>query len=92
MTSAMRFLISGSVQGVFFRASTRAEAVRLGLRGYAINRADGRVEVLVVGEAGNIAELAEWLYDGPPRAKVLEVESVPADVAELSGRKGFSCG
>jgi len=92
MTSAMRFLISGSVQGVFFRASTRAEAVRLGLRGYAINRADGRVEVLVVGEAGNIAELAEWLHDGPPLAKVLEVESVPADVAELSGRKGFSCG
>ena len=88
----MRFLISGSVQGVFFRASTRAEAVRLGLRGYAINRADGRVEVLVVGEAGNIAELAEWLHDGPPLAKVLEVESVPADVAELSGRKGFTCG
>ena len=76
MATAMRFLISGRVQGVFFRASTRAEAERLGLRGYAINRADGRVEVLAVGEAGKIAELAEWLDEGPPMAKVLEVETV----------------
>jgi acylphosphatase len=92
MATAMRFLISGSVQGVFFRASTRAEAERLGLQGYAINRADGRVEVLAAGEAGNIAELAEWLHDGPPLAKVMEVETVPADVAEISGRTGFTCG
>ena len=92
MATAMRFLISGSVQGVFFRASTRAEAERLGLQGYAINRPDGRVEVLAVGAAGNIAELAEWLHDGPPLAKVLEVETVPADVAEISGRTGFICG
>ena len=92
MAAAIRFLISGSVQGVFFRASTRAAAERLGLQGYAINRPDGRVEVLAVGAAGNIAELAEWLHDGPPLAKVLEVETVPADVAEISGRTGFTCG
>jgi acylphosphatase len=92
MATAMRFLISGSVQGVFFRASTRAEAERLGLQGYAINRADGRVEVLAAGEACNIAELAEWLHEGPPLAKVMEVETVPADVAEISGRTGFTCG
>ena len=58
-TIAMRFLISGKVQGVFFRASTRAEAERLGVQGYAINLPDGRVEVLAVGPAGTwLSEMA----------------------------------
>ena len=91
-TIAMRFLISGKVQGVFFRASTRAEAEHLGVRGYAINLPDGRVEVLAVGPADAVRELAEWLCDGPPLANVLEVENLPADPAELGNRAGFSCG
>ena len=43
--TAARFVVGGRVQGVFFRAGTREQAQRLGLRGYARNRADGRVGI-----------------------------------------------
>ena len=66
-----RYLVSGKVQGVFFRASTRAEAEALGLQGYAINKADGSVEVLAVGEQVAVEKLPDRLHDGPPLAKVL---------------------
>ena len=92
MNIAMRFFVSGRVQGVFFRASTRQQAERLGLRGWAVNLPDGRVEVLAVGPAAAVQQLGEWLHDGPPAAKVLSVETAPADPTEVSGRKGFSCG
>lgn len=71
--SAARFLVSGKVQGVFFRASTREQAQRLGLRGYAKNLDDGRVEVLAVGEDEAIDALARWLQAGPSMARVDEV-------------------
>lgn len=72
--TAARFHVSGHVQGVFFRASTREQALRLGLRGYARNLPDGRVEVLAVGEADAIDALARWLHEGPPMARVDAVE------------------
>jgi acylphosphatase len=65
-----RFLVSGKVQGVFFRASTRDEAQRLGLRGYAKNLPDGRVEVVACGDVAAVAELEQWLAHGPPAARV----------------------
>ena len=49
---AARFLVGGKVQGVFFRASTREQALRLGLSGRAVNLADGRVEVIACGAVG----------------------------------------
>ena len=67
---AVRFIVHGKVQGVFFRASTREQALRLGLRGHARNLADGRVEVLAIGDAHAIDALAQWLEDGPPSARV----------------------
>ena len=81
MMPAVRFLVAGKVQGVFFRASTREQAVRLGLGGYAKNLADGRVEVVAVGEAERIEALARWLERGPPMARVdrVERESVVAE-------------
>jgi acylphosphatase len=92
MTIATRFFVSGGVQGVFFRASTRQQAERLGLQGWAINLPDGRVEVLAVGSAEAVQQLADWLHDGPPAAKVLAVETALADPAEVSGNSHFSCG
>jgi acylphosphatase len=71
--SAARFLVSGKVQGVFFRASTRNEALRLGLNGYARNLADGRVEVVASGQAGPLHELEQWLWQGPSGARVDDV-------------------
>ncbi|MGH8123512.1 MAG: acylphosphatase [Rudaea sp.] len=86
MTCA-RFIVSGSVQGVFFRASARAEAQRLGLCGHAKNLADGSVEVLVCGDAATLDALEEWLQDGPPLARVTGVgrSDVDNDAAAMTG-------
>ena len=83
--SAARFFVSGKVQGVWFRASTRDEALRLGLRGHARNLDDGRVEVLAVGDAVAIDALAAWLRHGPPRARVDQLERCEAEGGAGSG-------
>jgi acylphosphatase len=83
--SAARFLIRGKVQGVWFRASTREQAQRLGLRGHARNLDDGRVEVLAVGDSDAIDTLAHWLAQGPPNARVDDVERSAAEDADASG-------
>ncbi len=83
--AATRFLVSGKVQGVWFRASTRDVAVRLGLHGYAKNLADGRVEVLATGEAAAIEALATWLRHGPPLARVDALTCHAAGESEASG-------
>lgn len=72
--SCMRFVVSGRVQGVFFRASTRARAQALGLTGHALNREDGSVEVLACGEPKALEALREWLHQGPPAARVTGVD------------------
>lgn len=71
--SCMHFLVSGHVQGVFFRASTRERALALGLTGHARNREDGSVEVLACGEAAALEDLRQWLDHGPPTARVTGV-------------------
>ena len=72
--AAARFLVSGRVQGVCFRANTRDEALRLGLRGYARNLDDGRVEVVACGNAEAVEQIADWLRHGPPLARVEALE------------------
>ncbi len=82
---ARRFIVTGKVQGVFFRASTAREAVRLGLRGHALNLPDGAVEVLAIGPVAGVAELQRWLHRGPPAARVegvVEEVLEPADCAD----------
>jgi acylphosphatase len=73
---AVRCIVSGRVQGVFFRASTRDRAVALGVSGWVRNLADGSVEVVAAGEPDAIAALVEWLWDGPPAASVSGVDVV----------------
>ncbi len=84
MTICMRYLVSGKVQGVFFRASTRFEAERLKITGFARNLADGRVEVLACGEADALDQLRIWLTRGPSRARVAGLSSEPAPVQEFA--------
>lgn len=76
-----RWLISGRVQGVFFRESTRRQAEPLGLAGHAVNLPDGRVEVVARGDAAALDQLEAWLGDGPPAARVetLERADIQAD-------------
>jgi acylphosphatase len=90
--AAIRFVVTGKVQGVFFRASAAREAARLGIRGHAINLPDGRVEVLAIGTAAALAELRRWLERGPPAARVdaLEASAVPSEV--LGRVTGFRTG
>lgn len=88
--AAARFLVSGKVQGVWFRASTRDEALRLGLRGCARNLDDGRVEVVAVGADDAVDQLARWLNHGPPLARVELVERHAAD--EDAAMAGFLVG
>lgn len=71
---AARFLVSGKVQGVFFRASTRERALDLDLSGRATNLPDGRVEVIANGDADALDQLHAWLRHGPPAARVDAVE------------------
>lgn len=82
MTICIRCLVSGRVQGVFFRASTRFEAEQLNIKGYAKNLTDGRVEVLACGEPEAVEKLRQWLAHGPDRAKVTGVscEAIDAHV------------
>lgn len=70
---AKRCVVSGRVQGVWFRASAKREADRLGVTGHARNLADGSVEVLACGQADAVAALVEWLHAGPPQARVERV-------------------
>jgi acylphosphatase len=72
-----RCLIGGRVQGVFFRASAREQAQRLGLSGYARNLPDGRVEILACGPADAVGHLREWLRTGPPQAEVTGIACEP---------------
>jgi acylphosphatase len=71
---AARFLVSGLVQGVFYRASTKTRARELGLAGFAKNLPDGRVEVVASGDAEALDALHAWLRQGPPSARVVAVE------------------
>jgi len=68
-----RAVISGRVQGVFFRASTRDEARRLGVSGWVRNLPNGDVEGLFEGEKGKVNRLLVWCYQGPPYAAVADV-------------------
>jgi len=87
-----RFLVSGTVQGVFFRASTVREARRLGLSGSATNLADGRVEVMASGVARKVEELARWLASGPPMATVTGVSTQDLDRSDWPSGDGFRIG
>ena len=82
--------VRGRVQGVYFRASTAECALRLALSGYARNEPDGSVLVLAAGAAAALDELVEWLRQGPPMARVTEVEVEVIDPAAQEWPRGFS--
>jgi acylphosphatase len=84
-TKCIRAFVSGRVQGVFFRASTRHEALRLGVSGHAINLPDGRVEVLACGNSAAVDQLAGWLGHGPDMARVDKLDVTTVSIPAPSG-------
>ncbi len=77
-------LISGLVQGVYFRDSARRLALREGVGGWICNLPDGRVEAMFVGPRAAVERVVEWCHRGPPAARVerVDVEWSAADPAE----------
>ncbi|QLH44003.1 MAG: acylphosphatase [Coxiellaceae bacterium] len=67
---SLHCIVQGRVQGVYFRDSTRRKAQTLGVTGWVRNLPDGSVEVLMSGEAALVAQLREWLWQGPALAAV----------------------
>lgn len=68
-----RFLVSGRVQGVFYRASTLTRARELHVTGFVRNLNDGRVEIVACGDETALALLQKWLWQGPSQAQVEQV-------------------
>ncbi len=84
------YTISGRVQGVWFRDSTRREALKLGITGYAKNLANGDVEVLAEGDDVALNRLGQWLHEGPPMAKVSSVQERSVESADSTPLAGFT--
>lgn len=81
----VRAVVSGRVQGVCYRAETVAVGHRLGLRGYARNLADGRVEVVASGAEASLERLIAFLHRGPTLARVECVDVIWDDATPLEG-------
>ena len=79
---ARHLTVSGQVQGVFFRASTRQQAEQRSVAGWAANRADGTVEVWLEGARDDVRVVEDWiLAGGPPAARVAEVDATDVEPA-----------
>jgi acylphosphatase len=77
---ALRVVVSGRVQGVFFRGATREQGERLGLTGWVRNLADGSVEAHIQGPAALVDAMLDWCRHGPPSARVDHLVSEVATV------------
>lgn len=78
--------VSGTVQGVFFRATTRDTARERGVDGWVRNRSDGRVETVFEGPRGAVEGMVEFCQEGSPAASV---EAVDAEYGDPEGSQGF---
>ena len=72
----IKVLISGKVQGVFYRAHARKKAKKLGLKGWVRNTNDGKVEAVFEGPKDKVKKMVEWCWKGSPLSKVEKVEEV----------------
>jgi len=81
-------VVSGKVQGVYFRSETRDQALALGVTGWIRNRTDGTVEGVFEGDREMVEKLVRWCWQGPPAAEVSNVQVEWQDyTGECSGFK-----
>jgi acylphosphatase len=82
----VRVVVTGRVQGVWFRDSCRTEARALGISGWVRNRGDGAVEAEFEGPEAAVDRMVAWCETGPPRARV---DAVAREAIDLLGDAGF---
>ena len=80
----MSILVSGRVQGVFYRASAKAKADELGITGFVQNMTDGQVYIEVEGTDEKLDRFKTWCSQGPPRAQVEQVEIKEGDLQNFT--------
>lgn len=80
-----RVIVSGDVQGVFFRDTCRATATEHGVRGWVRNLPDRSVEAVFEGDPDAVQRLVAWAHEGPPAASVEQVRVADAEPEELHG-------
>jgi len=85
-STAVDVVVTGRVQGVFFRASMRERAEQLGVAGWVRNEPDGSVRAHLEGDPDAVDSLVAWCFHGPPAAIVQDVRQSPGDA---SGATGF---
>jgi acylphosphatase len=79
MVESISIIVEGMVQGVYFRQSTKAKAIDLGITGEVMNNPDGTVHIIATGAPSELKELVEWCWKGPDTAivKNVIVEKIP---------------
>lgn len=85
MTRRVNIIVSGKVQGVYFRAATQKQAQKLGVTGWVRNLATGEVEIHALGTRSAIEEMIRWSHKGSTFARVKQVQ-----VTELTGGEVFT--
>ena len=85
MTRKVKLLVSGRVQGVYFRMFARNKAKHFGIKGHAGNLPDGRVEIIAEADDHSIEKFIQWCHKGPITARVDQV-----DVTELEPDEPFT--
>ena len=78
-STAVEVVVTGHVQGVFFRAAMREQAEQLGVTGWVRNEPDGSVHAHLEGPAAAVQDLVAWCGHGPPAARVEEVRTAEAE-------------
>jgi len=86
MKQSAHLIISGRVQGVFYRQTTKEKARKYGLNGWVRNLPDGRVEVQVEGRKEDVEKLIQWSRQG---SSMSQVEEVKVEISQPDGLKGF---
>lgn len=74
MLKTLSIIVTGKVQGVWYRQSAKEKATELGVNGNVRNQPDGSVAIIATGWANQLDQFIEWCRQGPPRARVTNVE------------------
>ena len=83
MARKINILVSGRVQGVYFRMFTQNKAKHFGIKGYARNLPDGRVEIIAEADNDSIEKFIQWCHKGPITARVDHVEMTELESDEV---------